>query len=93
MLHSVILAGLTRTVLNRVLILLVGPITACPKTLLPTILQLPDSTRLISSILHVHKQNLFAQTAEKVRHPASFNRERVHSGAARKGSPSAEAGS
>jgi hypothetical protein len=93
MLHSVILAGLTRTVLNRVLILLVGPITGCPKTLLPKAPQLADSTRVNSSSLPVHKQNLFAQTAEKVRHPASFNRERVHSGAARKGSPSADAGS
>jgi hypothetical protein len=33
-----------------------GLITACPKTALPKALQLPDSTRLNSSILPVHKQ-------------------------------------
>ena len=63
MLHSVILAGLTRTVLNRVPILLVGPITGCPKTLLRKAPQLADSTRLISSILPVHKQ-MFSESRE-----------------------------
>jgi hypothetical protein len=40
---------------------------------------------------HVKTRTFSAQTAEKVRHPAGFNRAGVHSGAARKGSPPASA--
>jgi hypothetical protein len=60
MLHSAILAGLTRTVLNRVLVLLVGSITGCPKTLLPKALQLAHSTWLVFCFLPVHKQMILS---------------------------------
>jgi hypothetical protein len=39
---------------------------------------------------HVKTRTFSAETAEKIRHPAGFNRAGVHSGAARKGSPPAQ---